>query len=145
MRCGTRRASPCQPRSRLHAEEWTERYAYDTAGDLTHAEWPAEGVEPFTDEVPPGTYPVVLSVAEIARPGDASYAHERAAAAWLRIGERPAAGWSSARTAGPRTRRNWRTARGAAAAWTPGRPASSTPRSPRACARCSARTARVTR
>ncbi|GAA3891530.1 DUF4241 domain-containing protein [Streptomyces sedi] len=59
-----------------------------------------EGVEPFTDEVPPGTYPVVLSVAEVARPDDASYTHERAAAAWLRIGERPAADWSAALTAG---------------------------------------------
>ncbi|GAA3891550.1 DUF6531 domain-containing protein [Streptomyces sedi] len=27
----------------VRAGEWTERYAYDAAGDLTHAEWPAEG------------------------------------------------------------------------------------------------------
>ncbi|WP_062208185.1 DUF4241 domain-containing protein [Streptomyces sp. NBRC 109706] len=62
-----------------------------------------DGVEPFVDEVPPGTYPVVLSIVEVTEPDAPEFAHDRAAAAWLRISDEPAVRWSLALVAGQDT------------------------------------------
>ncbi|MFC5905628.1 DUF4241 domain-containing protein [Streptacidiphilus monticola] len=59
-----------------------------------------DDVEPFVEVVDPGTYPVVLSVVEVAREEDPSFAHERVAAAWLKVSEEPTVRWSLALTEG---------------------------------------------
>ncbi|MCC9311928.1 DUF4241 domain-containing protein [Kitasatospora sp. RB6PN24] len=55
-----------------------------------------DDLDPFTAEVDPGTYPVVLSVVEITRGEVREVVDERVAAAWLQVSDKPTVEWTLA-------------------------------------------------
>ncbi|MCC9311922.1 DUF4241 domain-containing protein [Kitasatospora sp. RB6PN24] len=59
-----------------------------------------DDVHPFTAEVDPGTYSIVLSVVEIARGEVREVVDERVAAAWLQVSDKPTVEWTLALSAG---------------------------------------------
>ncbi|WP_344441458.1 DUF4241 domain-containing protein [Kitasatospora nipponensis] len=55
-----------------------------------------DDVDPFTAEVDPGTYLIVLSVVELTRTELPEFTDERVAAAWLQISDKPTREWTLA-------------------------------------------------
>jgi hypothetical protein len=55
-----------------------------------------EEADPFADRVAPGTYPVVVSVVEVAHSDNPEFTHERVAAAWLQVADVPTVAWTPA-------------------------------------------------
>jgi len=53
-------------------------------------------VDPFTAEVDPGTYLIVLSVVEVARADFPELTDERVAAAWFQVSDKPTVEWTLA-------------------------------------------------
>ena len=62
----------------VHAADWTERYAYDEAGNQTDASWPA------THPCREGTGPRTFAGTRLTRAGNVRYEHDAAGRITLR-------------------------------------------------------------
>ncbi|MEV7934959.1 DUF4241 domain-containing protein [Kitasatospora sp. NPDC088264] len=65
-------------------------------------------VDPFTAEVDPGTYSIVLSVVEITRAEFPEAVDEPVAASWLQVSDKPTVEWTLALSKGQATNANAR-------------------------------------